>query len=326
MHRADVCCMTSCRADDGPMSRVRESGKFTGADVGTNPEHAYRQSRWWFTDKGPRLVLLLGDRAETLAVALAATELRIPVAHIHGGERTPFSVDDRYRWAISSIAVVHFVAHVHHGMALIRAGEPAERVFTVGAPGTSRVPKPRPQTERNKNRCVLLTWHPFLSDLPDYGAEAVAEAMVDLQKKGFKVVWTGCGPDPGAEKINKIFHSKLGASHVLTDGEYLLLMSEGALVVGNSSSGIFEAPAARTPTVNIGPRQSGRLVGPSIINVDIDRGEIFRAVLSASVYNGEFIPVYGDAESRVASKIADIVLSLPSKIDMMKKVRPSAGA
>jgi UDP-hydrolysing UDP-N-acetyl-D-glucosamine 2-epimerase len=250
----------------------------------------------------PEIVVLLGDRYEILAAAVACTILNIPVAHIHGGEVTTGAFDDAIRHAITKMACLHFVAAEAYRRRVIQMGENPDCVFNVGAPGLDQaqnaLDSDRETVERElgvAGRYLLVTLHPATAK-PDTVAPTAA-AMLDALARieDCAVVFTGVNADPGNAAIDTAVRAFV-AAHAgrarlftsLGSERYWRALRHADAVVGNSSSGIVEAPAVGTPSVNIGERQQGRLRAASIIDCDVSAEEIFRAV--RSILDGRFRP------------------------------------
>ncbi|OCW56999.1 UDP-N-acetylglucosamine 2-epimerase [Hoeflea olei] len=231
----------------------------------------------------PDLLLVLGDRFEALAAATAATFLHIPVAHAHGGEVTLGAVDEVFRHAITKMAHLHFTAAEDYRQRVIQMGEAPERTFNVGAIGLDNFLRlelpPRRELMRDLGLpedadYALVTYHPATMEKggPLAGLEALLqafEAFPDL-----KLVITKANADPGGRRINERLEGyqaerpeRVRLVSSLGQLRYLAAMKHAAMVIGNSSSGIIEAPAVDVPTVNIGSRQEGRLRARSIIDV-----------------------------------------------------------
>jgi UDP-hydrolysing UDP-N-acetyl-D-glucosamine 2-epimerase len=278
----------------------------------------------------PDVLLLLGDRFEILSAAVAATLLNIPIAHIHGGEITAGAFDDAIRHAITKMASLHFVAAEPYRRRVIQMGENPDFVFNVGAPGldlASAVPEIG-RTEllaqlglSGPERFLLITLHPTTAT-PDADAKNVAAllgALADISDRSF--VFTGVNADPGYRAIDDAIstfvaarpkQAKLFAS--LGSERYWAALRLADAVVGNSSSGIVEAPSVGVPSINIGDRQLGRLRAASIIDCPADPAAI-RAALGA-ILEGRFradpdeVPPYGrgGASEKIAGTLRKIDL------------------
>ena len=242
----------------------------------------------------PEIVVLLGDRYEILAAAAAALFLRIPVAHIHGGEMTTGALDDSMRHAITKMAHLHFTAANDYSRRVIQLGEDPARVFTVGAIGLDDLDalttfNPDALSEITKiainDPLFLITYHPAtLGETETVAAiDSLIAALEDFPEA--TKVFTGVNADPGnqviAARIQDFAKSQPDrTAYVNSLGRacYLSAMRGAATVIGNSSSGIIEAPAVGTPTVNIGDRQKGRLRVASVIDCNEGSESIRNAI------------------------------------------------
>ena len=242
----------------------------------------------------PDVVVVLGDRFEILAAAQATLLARLPLAHIHGGELTEGAVDDAIRHAITKMAHLHFTACGAYARRVIQLGEPPERVFEVGALGAEAV-----ANTDYENRAVLeaelgltldaplllVTYHP--ATLGRLSPEAAIGALLAALEKrpATRIVFTGVNADPGRDAVDRpirafvadqpgrtVFRESLGQRR------YLSAMRLAAAVVGNSSSGVIEAPTLGVPVVNIGDRQKGRLRAASVIDCAETEGDILAAL------------------------------------------------
>lgn len=245
----------------------------------------------------PDLFVILGDRFEALAAASAAAVCGVPVVHLHGGETTLGAMDEVFRHAITKLSSLHFAATDQYRRRIIQMGESPDRVFNVGALGLENVSRLElmPQADLEKDigfvmgdSCLLVTFHPATMDtLP-----AREQMQVFLDALGglddVKVLFTKANADAGGREINNMIdeyaasHPEHAAAYTsLGLLRYLSAMSHAAAVVGNSSSGIIEAPGMGTPTVNIGSRQEGRVRADSIIDCGLDVNAIRGAVKKA---------------------------------------------
>lgn len=250
-----------------------------------------------FTRLAPDLVIIVGDRFEAMSAASAATFLHLPVAHIHGGEVTSGAIDDVFRHVVTKMSHLHFAAAEDYARRIVRMGEAPERVHVVGAVGLDNFVKlDLPSREAlmhdiglpERQPYALFTYHPATmeSDIRFEGLEAILEALNIFP--GICAVMTKANSDPGGRRINarlEAFASKhpervrLVAS--MGQRRYLSAMRHAEFVIGNSSSGIIEAPAVDVPTVNVGRRQEGRLLACSIISADETALSITAAISEA---------------------------------------------
>lgn len=230
----------------------------------------------------PDIIVVLGDRFELLAVCSAAVPLRIPIAHIHGGEVTEGALDEQVRHAVTKMAHLHFVAAEPYRKNLVQMGESPDRVFNFGAPALEHLKRSsflsRPDLEKKLGvpldpPLLVATLHP--ETLKKDGSRRSIDALLgSVQESGARVVFTYANADAGGEAVNEAIRSftkgrdRYLAVPSLGHLTYLSLMREADCIVGNSSSGIIEAPSLKKPSVNIGDRQKGRLRAPSVIDCE----------------------------------------------------------
>lgn len=245
----------------------------------------------------PDITIVLGDRFEILAAAEASFLLGIPVAHIAGGEVTEGALDDSIRHAITKLSTLHFVSSEEYGRRVAQLGENPNHIFNVGAPGLDNFERlkllgPSELGEFlgfpvGTRPMAVCTFHPeTTSKIPveDFLQESLS-AMENF--KDWDFVITMSNADSGGRRINEILASfaechpeNIHLYPSLGQVGYLSSIVAADVVVGNSSSGIVEAPTAGTPTVNIGSRQAGRLRAPSVIDVENDARIISSAIES----------------------------------------------
>lgn len=236
----------------------------------------------FFAENRQDLLVVLGDRYETMAVCIAAMNAQIPIAHIHGGEVTEGAIDDAIRHSITKMSFLHFTSREAYRRRVIQLGEQPERVFCVGALGTENIlyGKRLSRAELEEDiqfqlgeRYCLVTFHPVTLEDGEGIAQVweLLKAMDMMQEYHYLI--TKANADAGGRKINVLLEEYAQAhrqSVYLTESlgmmRYLSAMKYCSMVIGNSSSGILEAPVMGVPTVNIGDRQRGRLQKVSIIN------------------------------------------------------------
>src|SRR5690554_4148256 len=229
----------------------------------------------------PDLLIILGDRYEMLSVASTALIFRIPILHIHGGELTEGAYDDAIRHAITKMSALHFTSTEEYRKRVIQLGEHPKTVFNVGAIGLdnftslSILSKSELENELNikfNKYNFIVGFHP--ETLSNYSIEDQFKSLlqaIDVQTDSF-FIFTKANADTDGRIINQLIE-KYVSSHPekaalfasLGTQRYLSLMKLVTAVVGNSSSGILEAPSAPTATINIGDRQQGRIQAKSII-------------------------------------------------------------
>lgn len=253
------------------------------------------------------VMVILGDRFEALAAATVATVRGIPIAHIHGGETTTGSFDNQLRDALTKLACIHFVAAQSYADKVIGLGEDPACVHVVGAPGLDNLVNLPPRVH---GRNFIVTYHPAT-----LSRTSVQPLLTALRRfPGYRVFWTSPNNDPGRNAILR----DLGAQLVIdpTPREYLVYCRRSSAVIGNSSSGIIEAPSLEVPTVNIGDRQTGRLKGPSVFDCVEAADEIEAAIRAAIAYEGPWDNPYGGPGASV--QIASI-LSAALPLDRVKR-------
>ncbi|WP_303323035.1 UDP-N-acetylglucosamine 2-epimerase [Cloacibacillus evryensis] len=229
----------------------------------------------------PELLVVLGDRFEIFAVATAAAMLGIPIAHIHGGETTEGAVDEFFRHSITKMSYLHFTACEEYRRRVIQLGEAPERVFNVGSLGIENIKKTLllPLRELQKSlgfelinkRFAIVTYHPVTleSSTSEQQLYELIHAMDAFPEMNYII--TKANADAGGRIINQIWdteaqiHDNWFVAASLGSQRYLSALKYAAMMLGNSSSGIIEAPAMHVPTVNIGDRQKGRVMAESII-------------------------------------------------------------
>lgn len=268
----------------------------------------------------PDVALVLGDRYEALAFATACLLCGVPLAHIHGGETTEGAIDDAIRHAITQMSTLHFVAAAPFADRVIAMGALASNVSVVGAPGLdsvkttmSRLDDPQAVTESHvgplpdAGPIFLLAFHPETRSTADQGAVVGEIIDVLLRVESSTVIASAPNADWGRDAVADTVESAHRAQPdrvrlVRSFGHegYVAAMMTADVVVGNSSSGIIEAPLVGTPTVDIGNRQQGRPTESSVFHSGVDRADIAVAVERA-LEVGRTRPrgstVYGDGEA-----------------------------
>lgn len=280
----------------------------------------------------PDIVVLLGDRYELLAAAQAALVARIPIAHISGGESTVGAIDEAVRHSITKMSALHFVAAEPYRRRVIQLGESPERVFNVGDPGLENIRRLRllslAQLESLvsldlKSGYFLVALHPatLLPDKDGKTAKDLFRALDAFPDK--KVIITKANSDTGGRVINRMIETyassspgRIFSSPSLGSLNFLSALKHSSCLIGNSSSGIVEAPYLNVPTVNIGMRQEGRMKAISVIDCGESPDSIRRAIKRA--LSPQFrsrikrdISLYGDGNTSAAilRKIRNVNLS-----------------
>jgi GDP/UDP-N,N'-diacetylbacillosamine 2-epimerase (hydrolysing) len=241
----------------------------------------------------PDLLLLQGDRIEILAGALAAVPMNIPVVHMSGGDCSG-SIDDSIRNALSKLAHLHLTSCNFSAQRLLAMGEKAGRIYTVGEPALDLIKtmKFMPPEELAGEFGVALDWllvlatqHPVTTEA-DRAAWQLTQTLEALAELKLPTIITYPNTDSGGRAMMRVLQAYQGHELIrvipnLGSVKYLSLMRIAAVLVGNSSSGIIEAPSFKLPAVNIGTRQQGRQRAGNVIDVGYDQGEIRRAILYA---------------------------------------------
>jgi GDP/UDP-N,N'-diacetylbacillosamine 2-epimerase (hydrolysing) len=281
-----------------------------------------------FEQLQPDLIVLLGDRFEILASVTAALFARIPVLHLHGGELTEGAVDESMRHAITKMSHVHCVATEEYRRRVIQLGEQPERVHCVGGLGVDAIKQIRllDRTEleasldfKLKGRNLLITFHPATLE-GEPAAEQMAELLAALDElRDTGLIFTLPNADVGGRGLIAMLqdfvavHANARTYPSLGQLRYLSCMSLCDGVIGNSSSGLLEAPTLKKGTVNIGDRQRGRLQADSIINCQPNRQEIRTTIdrLYSSAFQASLAGVrnpYGEggASDRVLTLIKQL--------------------
>jgi UDP-hydrolysing UDP-N-acetyl-D-glucosamine 2-epimerase len=290
----------------------------------------------------PDLMLVLGDRFEILAAVTAALFHNVPVAHIAGGDVTEGAFDESIRHAITKMSHVHFATNEDAARRLRAMGEDPRRVIVTGSPGLDQLARQplldRPALEAALGaplgrRNLLVTFHPVTLQ-PEQGPaqqEELLAALGALDPAATTLWFTRPNADTGsralaarldewaASRPNVHVHTSLG--HL----RYLSLMAQADAVVGNSSSGLYEAPSLGVPTVDIGDRQRGRLAARSVLHCAPERGAIARALASAFALDctGVVNP-YGDGHA--SPRIVQALRDLPQAAALLQKPFNESGA
>jgi UDP-hydrolysing UDP-N-acetyl-D-glucosamine 2-epimerase len=278
----------------------------------------------------PDLIVVLGDRYELLPVVQAAVIMRIPIAHLAGGENTEGAYDNTIRNAITKMASLHFVSTEVYRKRIIQMGENPAHVFCVGSTVydfLNRQPlMPLEQLEESLSQklstpLVVVTFHPeTLADSEPIDQFNELLHALDSLPKNYSLVFTKANADTSGRKINErideyVSQQPQTRSAYLSLGQsrYLSLLAQAELVIGNSSSGIIEAPALGVPTVNIGNRQKGRLMANSVFNCSCSTRAIQTAINQALAFDSEVIvnPYQGSGDP--AKSIVNVLKALPFK-------------
>lgn len=241
----------------------------------------------------PNVMILLGDRIELMAPALAALVHNVPIAHLHGGELSLGAIDDSVRHALTKLARLHFVATPEYADRVRQMGEPADSVFCVGAPAldgiaTIEVPS-KDELEAATglsfgDPVVLVTFHPVTRE-PGTASSQIGALLDALARSGRPAVFTRANADAAGATVNAAIATFVAAApsrYRLFDhlGQrlYFGCLRHCAAMLGNSSSGLVEAPSFELPVVNVGHRQDGRVRAANVIDAAAEAGQILAAL------------------------------------------------
>jgi len=286
----------------------------------------------------PDLIVLLGDRFESMAVAQAAMVGCIPIAHIHGGETTEGLIDEAVRHSITKMGHLHFTATEDYQKRIKQLGEQPERIFNFGAPGIDSIVNlellKREELSDAIGFCLekpyfMVTYHPVTLEV-----DGASDSLVNLLKvlddyPDHQLIITYPNADTNGRKLIEIldeYHSLNPARILLTKSlgqlRYLSAIKSCDAVIGNSSSGLIEAPTFNVPTVNIGNRQKGRVSGDTVLHcyesIESIRDAICKAVSSDFTKScNKSINPYGAGNS--SKRIIDVLINYPLKGIINKK-------
>lgn len=287
-----------------------------------------------FDEIKPDLIVLLGDRFEAFAAAQAATFLRMPIAHICGGDTTEGAFDEAFRHSISKMSHLHFVSHAKARCRLMQMGEEPDRIILSGSPGVDAIHEMKMKAKDTlaaeagidwmpKN--ILFTFHPVTLE-PDESGRQLEQVLLALDDLGEEVglVMTAPNLDPESRNLMVLLekfvqghkNGKLFSS--LGSENYLSVMSHVDAVVGNSSSGLYEAPSLKVPTVNIGDRQKGRLQAKSVFNCRPERQQVLNTILQAFEFKCKDLKnPYGDGKA--SDRIIEVLKKQDNFRGLLKK-------
>lgn len=292
----------------------------------------------YFEEERPDALMVLGDRYESLAVCTAALIGRIPIIHLYGGEATEGAIDEAVRNAITKMSFLHFTSTERYRRRIVQMGECPSRVFNVGAIGVENsINIPLYSKEELEHsiglklgKYAVLTFHPVTleNQTAERQTEALMNAIADFPNIDF--ICTKANADMDGRKINKCIenyadrYSNIKLYDSLGMKRYLSAVKFAEFVIGNSSSGLIEAPSFKIPTINIGQRQKGRIQSDSVINCEPVQAGIKAAIMLAlsDDYRKKLLNVvnpYGNGQT--SDKIVQITVDflLNGKLQAQKK-------
>ena len=284
----------------------------------------------------PDVVISIADRYETIATAIAASYLNIPVAHVQGGEVSG-SIDEKVRHAVTKLSNLHLVANQKAAERVIRMGEDPETVVVTGCPSIDLAARVMAEAQPTfdpfssaagvgrhfdyRHGYIVVMQHPVTTQYTD-SLSQIRETLHAVQELAYPAFWFWPNVDSGSDMVSKgirHFRETTDARFIyfyknLPPEDFLRLLVGARCLVGNSSAGIRESSYLGVPTVNVGSRQAGRDRGPNVIDVDYDRGAIAQAV-HQHVANGRYpsSTLYGDGHA--GERIADILATAPLTIE-----------
>jgi UDP-N-acetylglucosamine 2-epimerase (non-hydrolysing)/GDP/UDP-N,N'-diacetylbacillosamine 2-epimerase (hydrolysing) len=283
----------------------------------------------------PEVVILLGDRFEIMVAAQACLVHGIPIAHIAGGDTTEGAFDEAIRHSITKMAHVHFVTNELSAQRVKQLGEDPKHIHIVGNPGLDHLKRlpllSRQSLEKSlgaplAKRNFLVTFHPVTLESGESDRQfAELLAALDELDADTALWFTQPNADTGGRSLAAMLEAwsaaRIGRVHVhasLGQLRYLSLMAQVDAVIGNSSSGLYEAPSFQVPTVNIGNRQRGRLAPKSVLHCSAERVAIRETILNALTLDCKDVQnPFGDGNS--ATRIMNILRELPPSTELIKK-------
>ena len=308
-------------------------------DISMNQADFLIQFTRLFCEKKYNAVVILGDRYEMLAVAIAAGNTKTPIFHLCGGDTTEGALDEWIRHSITKMSYLHFVTNEESRKRVIQLGENPDRVFNYGSTSIDNILRVADMNKKEalesvgideNEKYAICTYHPVTMMCAD--VDGLINSFLEAIKvfSMLQFIITKSNSDQGGARINELLdkaNEEIENVHVypsLGIRRYLSLMKSAEFVLGNSSSGIVEAPAFGVPTVNIGNRQRGRLQSESIINCAESKEDIVLAIKKAlseehRLICSKVVSPYGDgrAAEKIADKIFEVVVN--EDIDLMKK-------
>ena len=289
-----------------------------------------------FEQLKPDIILVLGDRVEPLAATIAGAYMNIPVAHIHGGDSPRGGLDEYARHAITKFSHIHFPATKKSAERIIKMGEDEWRVHIVGSPALDVILNETllpietlaKQLELDLSRLLILLVQHSVTTQVDEAPKQMSETLEAIVEIGNPTVLLYPNSDAGGRRMIEVIkeyekYTFIKAFKSLPRKEYLSLMKAAGVMVGNSSSGIIEAPSFGLPVVNIGIRQEGREQGKNVIDVGHNKQEIIKAIEKA-LTDKEFLKEvrkcqspYGDGKA--SQRIAEILSSIEITPQLLQK-------
>lgn len=254
-----------------------------------------------FEKLSPDLLFVLGDRYELLPICNTAFVMRIPIAHISGGDITEGAIDDGIRNAVTMLATYHFPGTSDSAKNIERMRNSSKNIWAVGEPGLDAFTRTKMMSRKElaenlsldeSKKWVLMTYHAETNESLEYNLSAVKNCINVLKTHNdIQTIMTYANADFGGEEINKVLIQTAKENNLfrvipsLGQIRYLSYMKQVSFVIGNSSSGIVEAPSLKIPVINIGNRQKGRYLCKNIIQTSAKQNDICKSIYLAKTFN-----------------------------------------
>jgi GDP/UDP-N,N'-diacetylbacillosamine 2-epimerase (hydrolysing) len=259
----------------------------------------------------PDIVVVLGDRYEIFSAVSSAMISRIPIAHLHGGEATEGIIDEAIRHSVTKMSHLHFTAAKEYRKKVIQLGEEPNRVFNVGGAGIESIKRLKLLTKKDFEKSInfklnikniLVTYHPVTLEgkTSKKNFQELLDAIDEL--KDTNIIFTKANSDMDGKVINQMikqytkknFEKSIGVTS-LGQLNYLSALQYIDFIIGNSSSGLLEAPSFKTGTINIGDRQNGRLKAESVVDCLPNKKNIKKAI--KKIYSNRFQNILKDVKN-----------------------------
>jgi UDP-hydrolysing UDP-N-acetyl-D-glucosamine 2-epimerase len=288
----------------------------------------------------PDIVVVLGDRFEILSAVIAAYVSKIPIAHIHGGEKSEGAMDEGFRHSITKMANVHFAATKEYKNRILQLGEDPKHVFNFGAPGLDALTQIKLLTKSElekdlsfslESATAIVTFHPVTLE-NKRSDESIINLLNAIKRSTLKAIFTKSNADPHGTSINKViaeFCRKDPLKYKFVDSlgqkRYYSCLKSCDLMIGNSSSGLVEAPSFKLPVINVGDRQRGRTKAKNVIDTDDSSLGIQKAITLALSKSFKKTlshlknPYQKYSDGQTGRRIKDVLKNLKITDELMKK-------
>lgn len=326
--------MNEIKKDDIPLAAVVTVGDED--DMLTSLTKVIQGIRSYCLKERPDLIVVLGDRDEPFAGAIVGGHLKIPVAHIHGGDVTGFVVDEYIRHSITKFSHLHFTVSAKSAERVLKLGEEPSRIFVVGAPGLDRIREMRFESKETMAKkygidstkdWFMVVHHPAsLDPVPFQKQIHPLLSVLDAHTKSEKIVVL-----PNSDTGSDVFMQELGAYKSkagfhffenITRDDYLNFLAVSSILIGNSSSGVLEGGYLKLPVVDVGSRQAGRERGRNVLSSGYERGALEAALVKALSKGFRHIaqtPEHPYGEGFAGKKIVDIIVKKISDPNLFYK-------